>query len=216
MTEELRRTNVVTNLRKQMKSSLTRTRENNHLDVVFPVPLDFGNFLQERGADCLFCSVKEKALLFYNVAVYQLRIHTLLQKEWQKYKKPKNGIPICIFFHFAQRAYHPHSCPNFLYFACLAGIYNRTLWRVIFPKLTSLRSTAIRVGITLQEMPVDPHKRIQLVLLADLCFTVVSMFKNVLIPKIFIVAIIVAVLYFLAVIYSLCSWALVHQRIVRR
>ena len=76
---------------------------------------------------------------------------------------------------------------------------------MIFPKLTSLRSTAIRVGITLQEMLVDPHKRIQLVLLADLCFTVVSMFKNVLIPKIFIVAIIVAVLYFLAVIYSLCS-----------
>ena len=54
-------------------------------------------------------------------------------------------------------------------------------------------------------MPVDPHKRIQLVLLAVLCFTVVSMFKSVLIPKIFIVAIIVAVLYFLAVIYSLCS-----------
>ena len=60
---------------------LTGSREHNHLDVEFPVPLDFGNFLQERGADCLFCSVKEKALLFYNVAVYQLRIHTLLQKE---------------------------------------------------------------------------------------------------------------------------------------
>ena len=49
----------------------------------------------------------------------------------------------------------------------------------------------------------DPLKGIQQVHLAALCLPAVYLFKNVIIPKVLIVAVIVAVLYFLAVIDSL-------------
>ena len=51
----------------------------------------------------------------------------------------------------------------------------------------------------------DPLKGIQQVHLAVLCLPAVYLFKNVIIPKVLIVAVIVAVLYFLAVIDSLYS-----------